>query len=300
MLYINIYIYCYIYILLYIYIYLSYIENDQLCLHRVLFSTWFNLSGVLWDLRSLPASHSWAELLHNSHDSHDSQMHRQIDRMIGLAKIPERARMARVKSTFTPDERGQSGFARGLVSPGGLPLTVLLRTCRCKSTCMPTFQGRQTLHLERLMNLHAFLFHCLSQSQNSLFCLNLFCLFPEAISRHQFLLCKPAGLLRLQASKKSSFGPHSSGQNFRDRQRDLRYPLPCCHVSSFPLKVHPYFKAFTCSSPAFWSSCLPGIQVHRREIGHEPLCRLSSGGAETTTSPFCSADVLKLCSGSRC
>ena len=28
--------------------------NDQLCLHRVLFSTWFNLSGVLWDLRSLP------------------------------------------------------------------------------------------------------------------------------------------------------------------------------------------------------------------------------------------------------
>ena len=55
-----------------------------------------------------------------------TEMHRQIDRMIGLAKIPERARMARVKSTSTPDERGQSGFARGLVSPSGLPLTVLL------------------------------------------------------------------------------------------------------------------------------------------------------------------------------
>jgi hypothetical protein len=107
------------------------------------------------------------------------------------------------------------------------------------------------------LSLSFTVFHCLSQFQMSLFCLNLFCLFPEAISRRQFLLCKPARLLRLQASKKSSFGPHSSGQNFRDRQRDLRYLLPCLRClliatesSSMFIHILRLLLSFTCSSPA--------------------------------------------------
>jgi hypothetical protein len=144
---------------------------------------------------------------------------------------------------------------------------------------MPTFQGRQTLHLERLMNLHAGLFHCLSLSFTVFHSFKCLCFvsicfvsFLKLSLDVSFCCASRPDCFVFKLQKSLHLGPTHRAKTFVT-DKDLRYLLPCLRClliatesSSMFIHVHPYFKAFTIfylqfpgSSPAFWSSCLPGI-----------------------------------------
>lgn len=132
---------------------------------------------------------------------------------------------------------------------------------------MPTFQGRQTLHLERLMNLHAGLFHCLSLSFTVFHSFKCLCFvsicfvsFLKLSLDVSFCCASRPDCFVFKLQKSLHLGPTHRAKTF---VTDKEIWDTSCHVSdvsSLPLKVHPcssmfihilrLLLSFTCSSPA--------------------------------------------------